>query len=254
MWYFVVGGLLTLWVVIDARKRDGGWFLWGLFTFLLPMFGWPGWMASRPLLAGETREGGRVWNFLKFSVVSWTVLCGVWAFWYLAFLGEQMQQAPSEAAQAGTAIGGTLGLGMMGAVWFGGCLVALVLGLLFKNSTIEEGPRVASALAGAARRADTYAPPPVQEQAPPPPQEKVLFHDLERQIRFRYRGVDGVYVAILRRVAWRDGDYHLLCELPDGRSHEFAVAGVTWLHDPVAGEDVDLTEFRGELDGKAARV
>ncbi len=77
MWYFILFGLLALWVGFDASRRNLGIakvILWAIGTFLLGVIVMPIYIAKRPLKANEVREGGLAWNLLKNFALTWTVL------------------------------------------------------------------------------------------------------------------------------------------------------------------------------------
>lgn len=142
MWYLIVTGLLLVWIVRDSKARRANVLGWSIGTLLLPVIVVPAYFAARPLKEGEVREGGKGWNLLKNFSIIWTLLMAVAALWGL--VGVSQQAPTSDAEQVGFALGTTLGLGMMGAIWFFPVLGALVLGLLVKKSSlIERGPTVA---------------------------------------------------------------------------------------------------------------
>lgn len=51
------------------------------------------------------------------------LLMVAWLISYLGIVGEQYGDAASEAAQAGTAIGGTIGTGMILSIWVFGTII-----------------------------------------------------------------------------------------------------------------------------------
>lgn len=142
MWYWLVDIILAVWVFSDARQRrvasPGAWAA-GVF-FLMIVF-LPLHVAKRPLKAGEVREGGTAWNFIKVFVIIWTVLMAGAGFSGLVAAGNTVSNADPGAAQAGAAVGTVLGLGLLMVLWFMIAVGALVLGLLMKKSSIvEKGP------------------------------------------------------------------------------------------------------------------
>lgn len=144
MWFLLVSAVLAAIVGYDAAKRNANAFGWGIGTFLLAVIFMPLYYAKRPLLAGEVREGGTGWNFLRNFALMWTgtmILAGLAA---IAGMGSIMGSASTEAEAAGAAIGGMIGFGILGAFWFFPVLGALVLGLLLRKSTVvERGPQAA---------------------------------------------------------------------------------------------------------------
>src|SRR5688572_1631432 len=76
MGYWIVAGLMALWVLWDARRRrqGGAAFGWAIGTLLVPFVALPLHLALRPLKAGETRRGGKLWNILRNFALAWTIL------------------------------------------------------------------------------------------------------------------------------------------------------------------------------------
>lgn len=62
----------------------------------------------------------------KWSFILFNLLMVVWLFAYFGIIDEGMQGATSEAEQAGTAIGATLGVGMLVMLW---ALGDIILGM-----------------------------------------------------------------------------------------------------------------------------
>lgn len=141
MWYFIIFGLLTIWVVIDGIKRKLGakTALWAIGTFLLGVIILPIYFAERPLKAGEVREGGLAWNVLKNFALTWTLLIVAIG---ISAMGAASSTAPtSDAEAAGAAIGTGIVFMILAVVWFFPMVGALVLGFfLKKNTVVERGP------------------------------------------------------------------------------------------------------------------
>lgn len=142
MWIFALTFLIAVWVFVDARQRkDDQPLAWALGTFLLLIVCLPYYLAKRNLKAGEVREGGTAWNLLKGFAAIWTLAMLLAGLAGLVQAGNVVNQASSEAEQAGAAIGSMLGLGLIGGLWFVGVAGALLLGLLLKKSSVvEQGP------------------------------------------------------------------------------------------------------------------
>lgn len=141
MWYFILSIILAVWIIIDSRGRRANVLGWAAGTVLLPVIFMPIYFAIRPLKAGETREGGKGWNLLRNFSLLWTLFMAVAAIVALVKTGQHTVTLGSDAERAGAAIGTTLGMGMLGAIWFFPVLGALVLGLFIKKSSmVEQGP------------------------------------------------------------------------------------------------------------------
>jgi hypothetical protein len=140
MWYVIIFGLLTLYVVIDGSKRRLGaakTILWAIGTFLLGVIVLPIYFARRPLKVNEVREGGLAWNVLKNFALTWTIL--------IVAVGISAISAASQTngnPDAGVALGaGIIVFVILAIAWFFPMVGALVLGYFLKNSAIvERGP------------------------------------------------------------------------------------------------------------------
>ena len=147
MKYLIVAALFVhaVWVFFDAHKRRrhtlGQAAGWALGTLVLWLFVVPLYFAQRHLRAGETREGGDGWNYLKTLALLWTIVMLAVGAHYILAASEVASNAHTSAGQAGAAIGATLGIGLLAAVWFFPVLGALLLGLVLKKTSIvEKGP------------------------------------------------------------------------------------------------------------------
>ncbi len=141
MWYFIFSSIVTILVILDAKRRRMRVIGWALGAFLLPFVVTPFYYANRSLKAGEMREGGKGWNVLKMFVLFWTIIIAIASIASFISVGEHVSTLQSDAERAGAAIGTTIGFAMIGAIWFLPTLAALVIGLFIKKSTIiEKGP------------------------------------------------------------------------------------------------------------------
>ncbi len=137
--YWIVVVVVVIWNGFDANKR-GASLVWPVGTLiLLPVF-LPVYFAFRPLLPGETRDGGRGWNVLKNLALSWTALMvygGMAGFFAAASQNAGKVQTGTEAAAS--AIGTGIGMGLIVMVWLIPMICMLVLGFFLKKSVVEEG-------------------------------------------------------------------------------------------------------------------
>jgi len=83
-----------------------------------------------------THKRGFFGKIIKWSFIAFNVLMIIWVVSALGVTGEQMNQATSEAEQAGTAIGATLGLGLIGSVWAVGAIIGGILVLLTRGKAV----------------------------------------------------------------------------------------------------------------------
>ncbi len=140
MWYWIFDIILALWVLFDCRKRMNsyGWVAGTLFIGILTL---PVYLAKRNLLPNETREGGTAWNVLKNFALLWTLFMLVAIVIGISSVSQEAGNIQNEYEAAGFAIGATLGAGALVGLWLFVMIIALVLGLfLRKSSVVEQGP------------------------------------------------------------------------------------------------------------------
>lgn len=140
MWYWVVAGLATIYVFWDANRRGNKAWAWAIPTVLVWPILVPIYRSRRFLLEGEQRVGGTTWALLKSFVVLWQILCIAWLSSYIVGVSTSVESTTSEAAAAGSIIGGTIGVGFIVGAWLSITVIVGVLGLFFKGGKVEEGP------------------------------------------------------------------------------------------------------------------
>jgi hypothetical protein len=141
MGYFSLYICVAIWIYMDSKKRLFKGIPYSIATVFLGPIVAPYYLAKRNLKKGEVREGGLAWNVLKNFALFWTVTMIIVAIAGMVGVSDSAKHASSQAAQAGTAIGAMLGMGMLFFLWFVPMISALVLGLFLKKATIvENGP------------------------------------------------------------------------------------------------------------------
>jgi hypothetical protein len=143
MSYFLLYGVLALWVLFDGvtRKMGASTVLWVLGTVLLGPIILPIYLALRPLKQGELREGGTAWNVLKNFAILWTIVMVIVTIAVLMNVADVTKGLNTEAERAGAGLGTLIGMAVLGAIWFFPTIGAAVLGFLLKKSTVvETGP------------------------------------------------------------------------------------------------------------------
>jgi hypothetical protein len=159
MSYFLLYGVIALWVLFDGFTRKMGVYaaLWALGTALLGPIILPVYLAFRPLKQGEVREGGRTWNVLKNFAILWTIVMVIVTIAVMMNVADVTRGLNTEAERAGAGLGTLIGVAVLGVIWFFPTVGAAVLGFLLKKTTVVEigptGPLVgqsstASALGG----------------------------------------------------------------------------------------------------------
>lgn len=157
MFYFLVNIAVAVWMYFDGTKRRFNAVPWSLGATLLAVIVTPIYLAKRPLLEGEVREGGFAWNALKYFAVGWTILMLGSAFIGIINASTVVDHASSEAEQIGASIGVTLGLGLLCTIWFFPLAGTAALAfMLRKPSVIERGSATSA----------TYVAPPTVSASP----------------------------------------------------------------------------------------
>ena len=143
MSYFLLYGLLALWVLFDGvnRKMGAPLVLWVAGTVLVGPIILPIYLASRPLKQGEVREGGKAWNVLKNFAILWTIVMAIATVAALLNIADVTKRLTSEAELAGAGLGTLIVIAVLGAVWFFPTMGAAMIGFMVKKNTIVEiGP------------------------------------------------------------------------------------------------------------------
>jgi hypothetical protein len=143
MSYFLLYGVLALWVLFDSviRKMGTSAVFWTLGTVLLGPIVLPIYLASRPLKQGEVREGGKAWNVLKNFAILWTIVMVIVTIAALMNVADVTRGLNSEAERVGAGLGTLIAIALLGAIWFFPTMGAALLGFLLKKSTVvETGP------------------------------------------------------------------------------------------------------------------
>jgi hypothetical protein len=143
MSYFLLYGVLALWVLFDGvnRKVGASTVLWVLGTVLLGPIILPIYLALRPLKQCEVREGGKAWNVLKNFAILWTIVMVIATVAVVTDAADVTRGLTNEAERAGAGLGTLIGIALLGAIWFFPTMGAALLGfLLKKNTVVETGP------------------------------------------------------------------------------------------------------------------
>jgi hypothetical protein len=135
---FLIAIVLAVWTFRDAKRRQPQTapFLWSLGVLFFSAVFFPLYLGKRPLKAGELREGGLAWNFLKNFAIYFTVIMP------LATVAVAFESVAEEATTSEEAVAWVVSTIVMGAIiWLVVAGIALVLGLILKkDALIERGP------------------------------------------------------------------------------------------------------------------
>ena len=144
MGFLILDLLLGLWVLLNARKRGANPYPWAIWTALLGPFILPFYLAKRPLRDGEVREGGAAWNITKSFALAWTLFMFVGTVIGLIASANLISSSSGGLETAGAVLGAGLGLGLIAFLWFVPFIMAILIGLLLrKSSIVERGPTLA---------------------------------------------------------------------------------------------------------------
>lgn len=93
----------------------------------------PFYLAKRPLIKGEVREGGATWNFSKSFAIVWTGLMLVAGVNGKIATSAVVEKASVTAGHSGDAILTGFGVVMIFGLWFLVLIAALGIGLYFRK-------------------------------------------------------------------------------------------------------------------------
>ena len=138
---FLLNAAIGIWMNFDGKKRRFPVLLWCVSVIIFGPLVFPIYLAKRPLLHGEIREGGTLWNILKYFALFWTVY--LLAAWIVGVSSASQLDPSTDGEKAAAGFGILIGTGFLFVMWFFPMLSALILGLfLKKNSIVEHGPTV----------------------------------------------------------------------------------------------------------------
>jgi hypothetical protein len=118
-WYLLWAAAVAGWAFIDARARLASPH-WVAAVAIAGPIGLAAYLAFRPLRHGESREGGRMRQFLSMLVVWWTALLAFAALWNIVLPFAD--------------------LAAIAVPWAFISIPALVVGIALKRNTTEHGP------------------------------------------------------------------------------------------------------------------
>jgi hypothetical protein len=133
--------VFAAYVTWDAHRRRGSLF-WPVGAFLFWPLLVPIWQGVRPLLPGEVRRGGQVWDACR-RVAIWATLITAVIVGYLlvSALGAIDAAGNNGFAVLGAAIGLQLVFGYVVTPWFAVTAGALAIGFLARDpEAVERGP------------------------------------------------------------------------------------------------------------------
>lgn len=84
----------------------------------------------------ETRKRGILGKLAKWGFILFNVLMLVWLLSYWGSLGGMLNEQSSEASRAGTAVGGTIGTGVLVFFWLAGAVILGIMALLTRGKTV----------------------------------------------------------------------------------------------------------------------
>ncbi|MCX5952460.1 MAG: hypothetical protein NTZ40_02965 [Cyanobacteria bacterium] len=138
-WLLAIAAAIYCFWDSSSRRMKNPW-LWAVFGAICNLFAIALLHGNRWLKEGESRSGGRGWDSCR-----WFAICATIFFFFAGIAGmgavsNQMASSTDSASQAGTAIGATLGIGMIFFLWLFVSGGALIFGLMLKKDAKEVGP------------------------------------------------------------------------------------------------------------------
>ena len=123
----------------STRRMKNPW-LWAVFGAIFNLFAISLLHGNRWLKEGELRSGGRGWDSCRWFAICATIFFFIAGIAGMGAVSNQMASSTEPASQAGTAIGATLGIGMIFFLWLFVSGGALIFGLMLKKDAKEVGP------------------------------------------------------------------------------------------------------------------
>ena len=123
----------------STRRMKNPW-LWAVFGAIFNLFAISLLHGNRWLKEGELRSGGRGWDSCRWFAICATIFFFIAGIAGMGAVSNQMALSTEPASQAGTAIGATLGIGMIFFLWLFVSGGALIFGLMLKKDAKEVGP------------------------------------------------------------------------------------------------------------------
>lgn len=114
--------------------------LWAIFGALGTLFAIALLHGSRWLKEGESRSGGRGWDSCRWLAINASIYFFLAGIAGAGAVSNQINSSADSASQAGTAIGATLGIGMIFFLWLFVSGGAFFFGLMLKKDAKEIGP------------------------------------------------------------------------------------------------------------------
>jgi hypothetical protein len=136
MLYWLVFGPIAIFTLVDSLERKMNPLIWPLVVLVFGPVNLPLYLAHRNLRSGETREGGKFWNFAKYFALLWTMIMVLVVITEMTVVAQKTAALTSDAQRAGAAIGSALGLGMIAALWFFPFIGALGLGAVMRKPQV----------------------------------------------------------------------------------------------------------------------
>jgi hypothetical protein len=139
--YLYLTAASVVYVLWDATRRKAARAVWAVASALAWPIVLPCWLATRPLLSGEQRTGGRAWNVLRSFVLTWT---GLWGAQLLVTLGVGALGAGTARSdeERASALGFAILFAIISVVaWLVPTAAAMLIGLAVRRpATVEHGP------------------------------------------------------------------------------------------------------------------
>jgi fumarate reductase subunit D len=138
-WFVAIAAAIYCFWDSSSRRMKNPW-LWAIFGALGTLFAIALLHGNRWLKEGESRSGGRGWDSCRWFAIFASIFFFLAGIAGVGAVSNQMTSSADSSSQAGTAIGATLGIGMIFFLWLFVSGGALIFGLMLKKDAKEIGP------------------------------------------------------------------------------------------------------------------
>ena len=138
---WIIGIAAAIYCFWDASaRRMKNPLLWAIFGGLFNLLAIAVLHGNRWLKQGETRSGGRGWDACRWFAILATPFFFLLGITGIGTISNQMASTSDSTYQAGTAIGGAIGLGMIFFLWLAVSVSSLLIGFMLRKDVKEAGP------------------------------------------------------------------------------------------------------------------
>jgi len=134
----IIAAIYCFWDASERRMKNP--LLWAICGGLFNLLTIALLHGNRWLKQGETRSGGRGWDSCRWFAILATPFFFLLGITGISTISNQITSTSDSASQAGTAIGGAIGLGMIFFLWLAVSVSSLLIGFMLRKDVKESGP------------------------------------------------------------------------------------------------------------------